>query len=110
MGLFSKLFGSSDSRDQASTPGRGSAGPTTVTGPDGRPVISVEDTFPIAGRGLVVTGRLAQNVQVGDRFEVDHDGRRETLHVGGIEANGSTMNQVATGSTVGLMLARPSRH
>lgn len=115
MGFFSKLFGSSEGREQAGgadagTHDPGAASPTTVTDLEGRPVISVEDTFMITGRGLTVTGPLQQNVQVGDRCQVQHQGRREVLRVGGIQLGGTTVNQAATGSGVGLLVVRDSRH
>lgn len=113
MGIFSKLFRSKDQSGHthpgksAYTPGAGQA---TVKGADGQPVLDVEDTMVITGRGLVAVGVLRRTVEVGDVFEVLHDGQRESLRVGSVEVAKKLANGAAAGSRVGLLLQRTSRH
>lgn len=110
MGLFSKLFGASDEGRSAAGDNQGSADPSTVIDLEGRPLISVEDVFPITGRGLTVTGPLQQDVQVDDQCQVRHQGRSEVLRVSAIQVEGATVNRATTGTRVALLVARRSQH
>lgn len=71
----------------------------------------VEDVFYIAGRGVVVTGRIsAGEVRVDDPVAIMHRGRRRrTTVVEGIEQFRERLEQAKVGDNVGLQLAEIAR-
>jgi translation elongation factor EF-Tu-like GTPase len=71
----------------------------------------VEDVFYIAGRGVVVTGRVAAGeVRVDDPILITRRGRRRhTTVVQAIEQFRKRLDQAKAGDSVGLQLAEISR-
>lgn len=71
----------------------------------------VEDVFYIAGRGIVVTGRVtAGEVRVDDPIAITRRGRRRhTTVVQAIEQFRERLDQAKAGDNVGLQLAEISR-
>lgn len=98
MGILSRVFGPSDKPSNR--------GPTTVRR-DGLDVIDVGDTFPITGRGLVVTGRLQAPVAVDEWLDVLHDGAHQNLRLARITVNDEMVDSAAAGTDAALLLAKP---
>lgn len=67
----------------------------------------IEDTFPIEGRGVVVTGIVSGKVKVGDYinvFDKDRDLIILETVITGIEMNRKLIEYASTGDNVGILL------
>lgn len=105
MGFFSKLFGDDSPKPP---PMRGHH--IGAVRRMGAPLLDVEDVFTITGRGIVVTGRLQQPLDVGEILEVTttHDAPMqfpEGARVAGIEQFRTTLQSAQTGDNVGVLLS-----
>jgi elongation factor Tu len=68
-------------------------------------LMAIEDKFSIAGRGVVVTGRIEQGiVKVGEEIEVVGLGTRSRTVITGIEMFKKALNEGRAGDNVGLLL------
>lgn len=67
----------------------------------------VEDVFPISGRGVVVTGRIAAGVvRVGDPAVVrSESGEEKPCRVAGIETSAKGRDGASAGENAGVLLS-----
>ncbi len=101
MGLFDKLFGSREIKDETPI-----YEPPTVS--DGSFHFVIEDVFTITGRGTVVTGRVdSGDVKVGDMVNI---GGRITTEVTGIEMFRKKLDYAKEGDNCGILLKDISRN
>lgn len=79
--------------------------PTPVRILDKPFLMPVEDTFSIAGRGTVVTGRIEQGiVKVGDELEIIGMGPSKKTTCTGVEMFKKTLNEGQAGDNVGVLV------
>lgn len=105
MGLFSKLLGRGDSDQPAAVV---EEAPAEVRR-DAAQVIRADQTLPITGRGVVVTGELLLPVRSGDKFDVTHRGTIQEMSVTAIMINKVEQDSAEPGITVTLLLNKPVR-
>jgi len=68
-------------------------------------VLPIEDTYPIEGRGIVVTGRIESgNVKVGEVLVLVGYGNNKSVQCQGIEMKGKMWDKAFVGDEVGLLL------
>lgn len=69
-------------------------------------LLSVEDAFHIAGRGVVATGRIERGtIKTGDAVEVVGIKATKTVTVAEIEMSRKVLSEAKAGDTVGLILS-----
>ncbi|MFW6600284.1 hypothetical protein ACQBAU_09735 [Propionibacteriaceae bacterium Y2011] len=105
MGFFSTLFGGgSDGKRSKGRPANEERGVTAVRR-SGRDVMQVEDVFRITGRGVVVTGRLAEDLRVDEWVDVHRADGTRSQRVGGISVRNEMVQSAAAGTEAGVLLA-----
>ena len=105
MGIFGKLF-----KDDSPKPPPMRAHHINAVRRMGAPLLDVQDVFTITGRGIVVTGRLRQPLNIGETLEVatTQDSPLQFpngARVAGIEQTSKTLQSAQTGDKVGVLLA-----
>jgi len=101
MGLISKLFGRGAPDKPAAVQQEEEPADVRL---HGELVIRADQTLPITGRGVVVTGELMLRVDTGDTFDVTHRGTTEEMRVTAIMINQAEAQSAERGTTATLLL------
>lgn len=105
LGILSRLFVGERAVSTSATPEI--VQPLPGSDPGGEFSLTVEDVFAIAGRGVVVTGKIAcGTVKVGDRVRFRAAaGADKVCRVTGIEMFHKLLDAAAAGDSIGLLLS-----
>ena len=106
MGLLDFLFNRNDNvtqmAPQSSTPN--STPNRTFDIVEGGGMV-IDDVFSIKGRGTVATGRASGELRIGDAVSIEcQNGQTINSTITGIEAFRKTLDMVADGDNVGILL------
>jgi translation elongation factor EF-Tu-like GTPase len=96
-GVLSRFFGKSPTDSPPALPAAAKSGTFSLV---------VEDVFMIAGRGVVVTGRVAGgSIKIGDsvRYQTD-TGEAKVCRIAKIEISRKLIDEAKVGDSVGLLL------